>query len=254
MKMTVSNQLATGSVFTTLRNSFWNMAIFYTFLTRYHVKSSRALFLGDDLISINTGLPQKAAKKYTYVCTMARMEAKAERHRWFMECSFLSKSLFRDEAGNPYAIPIIGKALGRFNIRTDQNTAVPDDAYMFSKALGYAYEFRQVEELSSIFLDRAEKHAEGAVAFFSSTKLATEDVFSKSMHSSARGQGLLPSNILDKIACARTCDIYTFNFFCYFKYKIHCDDIIELVREIVDSTELCDVEGPLLDSVIPDFL
>lgn len=51
-------------------------------------------------------------------------------------------------------VPLIGKALFRFNARANRNQDVSDDEYMAGKSLSYAYEFRHIGYLRDAFLSR----------------------------------------------------------------------------------------------------
>jgi len=51
-------------------------------------------------------------------------------------------------------LPLIGKALARFNARASMNTGVTDSQYMAGKALSYAYEFRHVPFMRDFFMRR----------------------------------------------------------------------------------------------------
>jgi len=51
-------------------------------------------------------------------------------------------------------VPLIGKALCRFNARANRREDLSDMEYVAGKALSYAYEFRHVDYLRRAFIDR----------------------------------------------------------------------------------------------------
>jgi len=65
----------------------------------------------------------------------------------------LSKRLITD-VEHPCMVPLVGKALARFNARAIYKEEQTHSQYMAGKSLSYAYEFRHVPFLRDFFLER----------------------------------------------------------------------------------------------------
>jgi len=149
---TIYNQLATGGTDTTGRNTIWNLSLWWSFVRKMKYKNTRAAVLGDDLAA---GVWQKidlvAWKEH---CSSAGMKLTCAERNFYCDLSFLSR-FFVPVEQEVCMVPLIGKALCRFNARANRNQEVTDAEYMCGKALSYAYEFRHVAYMRDAFLTRA---------------------------------------------------------------------------------------------------
>jgi len=150
---TIQNQLATGGTDTTARNSVWNFCLWYSFIRKNKVKRTKVAILGDDIAA---GTDSKGIDVPSWIehCASAGMRLTATERRFWCDLSFLSR-FFAPKGQDNVMIPLIGKALCRFNARANRNQDVSDDQYICGKALSYAYEFRHVAYLRDAFLSRA---------------------------------------------------------------------------------------------------
>jgi len=153
LSATIKNQLATGGTDTTARNSVWNFSLWYSFLRKTRVKSTRVAILGDD-IAAGTGPEGIDCSKWKEHCHSAGMTLKASERRYWCDLTFLSR-FFVPKGVDNVMVPLIGKALCRFNARANRNQDVSDAQYICGKALSYAYEFRHVSYMRDAFLARA---------------------------------------------------------------------------------------------------
>lgn len=160
LKVTIHNQLPTGAVDTTFRNSLWNLILLHSFCRRHRLRGVRACILGDDMLASLRQRKVSIARKYTAHCRRAHMDAKTTSFRWLAQGHFLSKHFYPTHRGdNTHAMmPFLGKVLAKFNCRPNTNQAVDNDMYMAGKALSAAYEFRFCHELRDLFFDRADYH------------------------------------------------------------------------------------------------
>jgi hypothetical protein len=146
----LENQLPTGTTFTTARNSWYNWVMFTTFMIRARVKG-RAIILGDDLLAVM----ERAIVLADWVAHVARfrMVLKAKAPPFWGAATFLSRRLICDRE-QPCMVPLIGKAICRFNTRALYTADKTHSQYMSGKSLSYAYEFRHVPFLRDFFLER----------------------------------------------------------------------------------------------------
>jgi len=151
----ISNQLATGGTDTTGRNTWWNFCLWYSFCEANHVFDTVAAVLGDD-IAAGTGDDGISCAAWTQHCLDAGMRLKACERRFYCDLTFLSR-FFVPAGDSECMIPLIGKALCRFNARANRNQEVSDDEYIAGKALSYAYEFRHAAYMRDYFLSRFSK-------------------------------------------------------------------------------------------------
>jgi len=246
-------QLPTGCTDTTFRNTFWNSCILFTFLRAEKAKSCRALLLGDDMLARILGLKRHAAKRYESIALEAKMSAKVARHQHLVNCSFLSKSFVPREAGNHSIVPLIGKALARFNSRANRNDAVTDDAYFAAKSLSYAYEFRYIPLLRDVFLDRFNHHAPIALAQRHSLRFAEDDPTILTW--SAREAGVTLRGIAQKLKVGFDFEVdhHDFNCFCLFRYNATADEMVSIFETVVLDLENSDYDGPFLAALVRDF-
>lgn len=148
----IQNQLATGRTDTTGRNTVWNLCLWYSFCKMNHISSTRATILGDD-IAVGTDEHGIDTKKWIEHCKSAGMTLKAAERNFYCDLSFLSR-FFVPKGEQNCMVPLIGKALCRFNARANRNEDISDDAYIAGKSLSYAYEFRHVAYLRDKYLRR----------------------------------------------------------------------------------------------------
>lgn len=149
---TLHHQLATGGTDTTGRNTVWNMCLWYSFCCEKKHKSTKIAVLGDD---IAVGMHERGLVLKSWVdhCALAGMTLKAHERRYYCDLTFLSR-FFVPCGDRNVMVPLIGKALCRFNARANRNQDVSDAQYMAGKSLSYAYEFRHVPYLRDRFLQR----------------------------------------------------------------------------------------------------
>jgi len=108
--------------------------------------------LGDDCAQ---GTATKMATSlWVKTCADSGMTLKARQCRFYCDLTFLSR-FFVPKGQDNCMVPLIGKALCRFNARANRNQDVSDDQYICGKALSYAFEFRHVGYLRDAFLARA---------------------------------------------------------------------------------------------------
>jgi len=148
----IQNQLATGGTDTTGRNSLWNLCLWYSFCQFNSIKSTAVAILGDDIAA---GTDEHGIDCTTWQahCLGAGMRLKAQERRFHCDLTFLSR-FFAPVEDSECMIPLIGKALCRFNARANRNASISDDEYMAGKSLSYAYEFRHVGYMRDRFLAR----------------------------------------------------------------------------------------------------
>jgi hypothetical protein len=149
---TIQNQLATGGTDTTGRNSVWNFAQWYSYVRKMKYRKTRIAILGDDLAGgVHKGFN---LQKWEEHCAAAGMKLKAKHRNFYCDLTFLSR-FFVPWGLQNCMVPLIGKALCRFNARANRNSEITDEMYMCGKALSYAYEFRHIAYMRDAFLDRA---------------------------------------------------------------------------------------------------
>jgi len=244
LSMDIEHQLATGACDTTLRNSIWNMTIFHSFALRYG-QSGRVCILGDDMLAcLTTKLPHGAAGKYADVADEARMKAKAKVFLLLQQCSFLSKSFVPNSAGHSM-MPLLGKALARFNARANNNLAVSDLKYMAGKSLSYAYEFRFFDGLRDLFLHR-----------FLLTGVTSGDLDWDDLSWNARQAGLTISNIKSKLIepPEKLVDDFHLSDFLYCRYGLVLSDMLPLIERVILEPKGDDVSGPVAEAFLMDFV
>jgi hypothetical protein len=149
---TISNQLATGGTDTTGRNTVWNACQWWSFVRKMKYRKTRAAVLGDDLAAgVSERVDLDAWKDH---CSKAGMKLTCHERRFYCDLTFLSR-FFVPAGQQSVMVPLIGKALCRFNARANRNQEITDDEYICGKALSYAYEFRHVAYMRDAFLARA---------------------------------------------------------------------------------------------------
>lgn len=250
IKATLENQLPTGATDTTFRNTFWNGCILWSVLTKLKIRSCRALLMGDDMLACMRGESHYLAKVYTSVATEAMMEAKVFRHACLYQASFLSKSFLPSRFGCHMVLPLMGKALGRFNARANKNSQVTDEGYMLGKAIGYAYEFRYYPTLRDIFLKRTTMEAPFVK---SQSQVGSEITWN------ARTAGVTLRNIASKIndhaKHGITLSDDDFTAFCWERYNCLGTEVVELFEQVVLNRMVqLDVAGIVCEKLAKDFL
>jgi len=257
-RATVENELATGSVFTTLRNCWLNFSIHRSFLfTVPTICSSRTLILGDDMLCSFHGKVSYLTKKYDSHASRCYMVCSSVRTKGVQNHNFLSKSLFRDWRGKIWCAPLLGKALARFNVRANPNDGVPDDAYMFMKSMSYAYEFRYIEIFRDLFSERALLHADKAREFFNRhsadsqivLQLEAEIVSWQYRQRGARLKGLVAT--LNSFECVEE---MAYVIFLERRYGCSFEDLLREVRRFVLGTSPCGVDNIVLELLAGDFV
>jgi len=251
IKAILENQLPTGATDTTFRNTFWNGCILWAVLTKLKIRKCRAMLMGDDMIACMLGESAYMAKVYTSVATEAQMEAKVLRHNCLYQATFLSKLFIPSRLGVHMSLPLLGKALGRFNARANKNSAVTDEGYMLGKSIGYAYEFRYYPTLRDIFLARAKAEAQ----YVKDQRQIGTDALSWN----ARTAGVTLSNITSKInAHARTEHILSdddFTGFCWERYQLTGVEVVDMFSQVVLSRNVQhDVIGIVVEKLAQDFV
>lgn len=244
---TVENQLPTGATDTTFRNTFWNGCILWTFLRKTKPKTCRAMLLGDDMLAAIRGECKYAVKVYESLASDARMEAKVIRHSQLYTATFLSKFFVPTERGVHLTVPILGKALGRFNMRANLNDAVSDHAYMAGKSVGYAYEFRFIPTIRNMFLERF-KHEFG---FLHKKELGRIEV---DVSWNAKNAGVTLKNITKKLVEKQVISDGDFLAFCYMRYGLMASDVYDLFEQVVVNDQKIDMHGTVVAILAQDFL
>jgi len=248
IKAALVNQLPTGSTDTTFRNSWWNACILYSFITRVKPKSVDAILLGDDMLARVRGVVPYVEKTYTAIASEAQMVAKVIRHKNLWTATFLSRFFIPHCNSKHLTVPILGKAIGRFNMRANKNQAVSNDLYMACKSVGYAYEFRYLPTIRDIFLERFKHHFPLAVA-----KNLKGD-YDVEVSWNARAAGITLRNITSKIKVLDVLSDYDFNAFCLERYSLTAESVFDLFRQVVISDQLIDLEGIVVSKMAMDFL
>jgi hypothetical protein len=248
LKATLENMLPTGCPDTTFRNCFWNGCILWSFLTRVNATRCRAVLLGDDMLAKIDGLKRNAAKTYSSIASEARMEAKVFRRRYLLDCTFVSR--FFVPAGSVHlTVPIIGKALARFNMRANYNTSLTDDQYMAGKSIGGAYEFRHLEPVRNAFILRFDHHWQKVLSQRQKDKHLPVE-----LSWNAKSAGVTLKNIQDKIFNVDVIPDLDFHGFCYHRYGIGSTEVVDFCEEIILNTGKVDLSGSIKDVMARDFL
>jgi hypothetical protein len=148
----IANQLPTGGTDTTSRNTVWNICQWYAYCRKRKIQGTKCAVLGDD-IAVNLGVYDLDVPDWIQHCSEAQMILKASHRRFYCDLTFLSRFFVPYDSGS-CMVPLICKALCRFNARANRNQDVTDDEYMAGKCLSYAYEFRHVPFITKFFMER----------------------------------------------------------------------------------------------------
>jgi hypothetical protein len=248
IKANLKYQFPTGATDTTFRNTFWNACILYSYLLKAKPVSCDALLLGDDMLARLTGVCRYAEKTYTSIASEAQMEAKVIRHNNLWTATFLSRFFVPHQNSMHLTVPILGKALGRFNMRANRNQSVSDDLYMACKSVGYAYEFRYLPLIRDVFLERFKHH------FPLATAKSLKGDYDVEVSWNAKAAGVTLRNITKKIKVSEVLCEYDFNAFCVERYSLTATDVVDLFKDVVLSTDLVDFDGIVVSKLAKDFI
>jgi len=248
IKASLAYQLPTGATDTTFRNTFWNACILYSFLVRVKAEACQAMLLGDDMLAKISGFVPYAVKTYASIASEAQMEAKVIRHDRLWTASFLSRFFVPYDGVKHLTVPILGKTLGRFNMRANNNKAVSDHSYMAGKAVGYAYEYRYYPTIRNIFLERFKYE----YAFASSERKGAN--FEVEVSWNAKQAGVTLSNITKKLVVEEYLSDDDFNSFCLERYSLTARDVICLFEKVVLANQAEDLGGIVVQTLAKDFL
>jgi len=247
VKAQLEHMLPTGATDTTFRNTLWNGIILYSFLRATGASSSAAMLMGDDMLARIHGLKRYACKTYISIASEARMDCKAFRRSTLFECSFLSKFFVPRRDGMHLTVPILGKAIARFNMRANNNDGLSNAGYMAGKSVGYAYEFRHLPPVRDMFLRRF------AVEFTEvRDKEKAKDAIDISWN--ARTAGVTLHNIRQKIFVEETISDDDFFSFCYERYGLFASDVLKLFEDCILSRDKVDIGSVVVDILAHDFL
>jgi len=241
-------QLPTGATDTTFRNTFWNACILHSYVTRNRIYQCQAILLGDDMLARIKGVVPYSCKRYTAIAGEAQMVAQVVRHNNLWTATFLSRFFIPHCDSKHLTVPILGKAIARFNMRANKNQAVSDHLYMACKSVGYAYEFRYLPAIRDIFLERFKYE------FPLSQAKKLDGGFDVEVSWNAKQAGVTLKNITSKIKVREVLCLYDFNAFCIERYSLTAEDVLDLFRQVVMSVELIDIEGVVVQKLSKDFL
>jgi len=247
VKAQLEHMLPTGATDTTFRNTLWNGIILYSFLLAIKAEKSSAMILGDDMLAKIYGLKRYACKTYSSIASEARMECKVFRRSTLFECSFLSKFFVPRRSGMHLTVPILGKAIARFNMRANNNEGLSDAGYMAGKSVGYAYEFRHLPPVRDMFLRRF-------LLEFTEVKDKEKAKDAVDISWNARTAGVTLHNIRQKIVVEETISEDDFFSFCYERYGLYSSDVLDLFEDVVLSRDKVDISGVVVDILSVDFL
>lgn len=163
LRARIKNQLPTGTTITTARNSAYDATIFAVSVRKQGLRrrisklgvlvpAAKAAILGDDVLA--SIFKEYCVALWKVTADNFRMILKGSTPRLHGEATFLSRRVFLQGSHGGFLVPLLGKALAKFNVRTIQNEALSDSQYMAGKALSHAYEFRHVPLLRDIFMQR----------------------------------------------------------------------------------------------------
>nr|QXN75436.1 MAG: RNA-dependent RNA polymerase [Grapevine-associated RNA virus 6] len=238
IKATLSDQLPTGTTFTTPRNTLWNALQFSVACLEQEVQLGYANVLGDDLLAC---LQQELDLPRWIACVdRCRMVLKAKAPALNGEATFLSKRLILNTP-TPCMVPLLGKALARFNARAVYDGAKTHSQYMAGKALSYMYEFRHVPFLRDYFYTRFEREDK--------SRLSLED-----LTWGAKTSGIDIENVLDFVKNEKVL-VSDDNFLDWVMdvYDIGLVDVDELFSLIILDDKPIMVDHPAVDRIAIDW-
>jgi hypothetical protein len=231
----IMNQLPTGATITTPRNSAYNLTMFAVACRRQHL-AARALILGDDILAMTNR--KMVLSEWVDTVDEFRMVLKAKAPLLQGQATFLSRRFIVEGVETPCTLPLIGKAIARFNARGTNNSAVTDDVYIAGKSLSYAYEFRHVPCLRSMFLQRYMMTGVDVKAQLELTWFT-------------RSNGIDQYNIVQAITSERVLISKSqFREWLVTTYDIGLTDLMELMTMTILNTSLQLVEHPIVAKLI----
>lgn len=237
LRATISHQLPTGTTSTTPRNSWYNAVMFAVSCARQRLRGL-AVILGDDLLA-RLDAPISCAQ---WVDTISRFKMKLKARSPQLNChaTFLSKRILCC-VDPPCMIPLVGKAIARFNARGIYCDSVTSSQYMAGKSLSYAYEFRHVPFMRDFFLDRFEAEDR--------SKVRLDD-----LTWSARTGGVsldnIAASILDEPVLVSDDE---FRDWLMEAYEVGLDDLRDLCQMVLSSDECKLVEHPAVEGLSRDW-
>jgi len=237
------NSMPTGFAMTTFRNCILNACILKAYVLQVKPIDSVTIIMGDDMISKFRGKVAYATKVYTSIAAEANMEAKTFRHQQLFRASFLSKSFVPSRLGFHFTVPLLGKALGRFNMRANNNEAVTDAQYMAYKSVGYAYEFRYLPLIRDMFLLRFNHE-------FVKAGVAKDPDSLLGLSWNARAAGVTLKNIKRKIVVPQALDDFDFTCFCLERYGLLGLDVSEAFRDVILNDAKIDMDSVVYEKLI----
>jgi len=243
----ITNQLPTGAQSTTFRNSMWNCTINYAFCQRVKATGD-VLILGDDMLmrydNPISSRVKNIRREYEHVCKLACMKAKVFVRKHLSECTFLSKQFIMTDNERQYVmIPLLGKAVARFNVRASANDAVSDEAYLAGKALSYAYEFRFAPTISRLFYYRYQQLVPPEGVSLDALGWNAKGAFLR------RGTDGVIAAIENATNPASADDLTRFY---HWKYELCHQEVVELLLAMIFGEDDLDEEG--IGYICSDFL
>jgi hypothetical protein len=240
-----SNSMPTGFAMTTFRNCILNACIVMAYCLQVRPIDAVILIMGDDMIAKFRGRVAYATKIYDSIAAEANMGAKTFRHDQLFKATFLSKLFVPcDSLGRHFVVPLLGKALARFNMRANNNESVSDAQYMAYKSVGYAYEFRYLPSVRDMFLIRF-KHEFSKVP---STAKADSTLLDVSWNAKAAGVTL--RNIKYKLVVSQSLSDFDFTCFCLERYNLLGLDVLQAFEDIVLNDTKIDMDSVVYDKLI----
>jgi len=253
----IAYQLPTGTTATTPRNSVYNgtMAVtsvlrqissttgvpFAQLLAPQPIPRSKMTILGDDILMVNR--LKMLVKTWCSDVGKCKMVLKGKTPKLNGEATLLSRRLIY--MGNtPCAIPLIGKALARFNARALDNMACSAKAYVAGKALSYAFEFRHVPFCRDYFLKR-----------FKMENVRSEEIALEDLTWFTKSSGF--DNVSSLMAAIdNETVLVSDNVFAEWlmeTYELGLCDLEELFEQVVLSSDAIFIEHPATDKLAIDW-
>jgi hypothetical protein len=237
LRATISHQLPTGTTSTTPRNSWYNALMFAVACGRQNLHGV-ADILGDDLLAaLDKPISLEA---WIDVVSKFKMVLKAKSPQLDCHATFLSKRIIVNSEP-PCMVPLIGKAIARFNARGVFCDAVSTDQYMAGKSLSYAYEFRHVPFMRDFFLDRFES--------CDRSMLRLDDLTWNSRTSGVTLDNIAASIMDEPVLVSDE----TFRDWMMEAYDVGLADLGELCSMVISSNEVSLVSHPAVEGLSRDW-
>jgi hypothetical protein len=239
------NSMPTGFAMTTFRNCILNACIATAYCLQVKPLDAVILIMGDDMIAKFRGRVAYATKIYDSIAAEANMVAKTFRHDQLFKATFLSKLFVPSNLlGKHFVVPLIGKAIARFNMRANNNESVSDAQYMAYKSVGYAYEFRFLPSVRDMFLIRF-KHE-----FSKVPRTAKIDSTLLDVSWNARAAGVTLHNIKHKLLVSETLSDFDLTCFCLERYGLLGLDVLQAFEDVILNDSKIDMESVVYDKLI----